>query len=60
MAFVLAGITVVITLGFALLQAFAAGMSDAPGSNSGAGVTLCIGLPLAGLIAWSHWWHFSW
>jgi len=61
MSFILAGVVVAGTLGFAALQAFAAGMSDAPGVSSGAGTTLSIGLPIAALIAASHWLpHIGW
>ena len=60
-AFILAAVVAVGTVLFALLQLFAAGMSDVPNANSGAGVTLVIGLPLAVLIAATHYMpHIGW
>lgn len=59
-AFILAGIILIGTLGLAALQVFAAGMSDVPGADSGAGWTLGVGIPAAILVAASHWFHIGW
>ena len=61
LAFIIAGIIAVLTLAFAALQVFAAGMSDVPGAASGAGETLGIGLTIATLVAASHFLpHMNW
>jgi hypothetical protein len=62
MGLALAIIVAIVTVLFALLQVFAAGMSDVPGATSGAGWTLGIGLPIAAILAVTHWYpiHLSW
>lgn len=60
MAFIVAGIVLIGTLGFAVLQVFAAGMASSGNAKSGAGYTLAVGLPIATLIAASHWLKIGW
>lgn len=60
-AFIIGGVVFVATLLLALLQVYAAGMSDAPGASSGAGSTLIAGSVIAALIIASHWLpHIGW
>ena len=64
MAFVLAGFIALGTVGLAAVQLMASGMSDnVDMSRSGGGFlwTLGIGLPLAGIVAATHWLpHIGW
>lgn len=62
MAFILAGVAVVITLGLAALLFGAAMMSDAPSMDGPSGVVpvLVVGFSIAALLAGSHWVHISW
>ena len=55
MAFVLAGIVAVLSLGLGFLGMMASGMSDAPGQTSGVAPYVVGGLLLAACIAGSHW-----
>lgn len=61
LAFILAGIVVVLTLGIALFIAFASGMSDAPFEKGPAiWPVFVIGFGLAALLVGSHYLRLSW
>ena len=64
-AFILAGIVAVLTIGICLLEAFASGMSDNPSASADVNASIPwhfgIGMMLAAAIALSHWFpHIGW
>jgi hypothetical protein len=54
-AFIVAGVVFTITVLLSLLMLFAAGMSDQPGAESGAGGVFVGGTILSALILATHW-----
>lgn len=59
MAFVIAGVVVILTFLFAMMQAGDAHNRSDPDS-SGASATITIGLSIAALIVASHWLAWPW
>lgn len=60
LAFILAGVTFLVTLGILFFIALANGMSDSPSMQIPLWPTAVIGFGITGLLVWSHWWHISW
>lgn len=65
LAFIIAGIVVVLTVGVCLLEAFASDMSDSPSASADVNASIPwhfgVGLFIAAAIAGSHWFpHIGW